>query len=448
MELAEFKSLLDRQGEAFDAFKKSHEEQIAELKRGVSDPVLLERLGKVEKSLDAAVEAKAAFDRAIEAERKEREALEARINRTGLQASNTDEAKRLLDLRDFNIAMKSVASEKGQSFAPVDQGGYDAYKAAFAQFLRKNDRLLTSEEMKALSVGSDPDGGYFVTPDITGRIATRVFETSPVRQYASVQTITTDALEGTEDINEAGAGYADEFSSGTDSTTPQLGKWRIPVFWLATEPQASQQVLDDAAVDLEAWLAAKVGDKLGRLENNQFVAGAANRIRGFVSGYPVLADSGSGVTWGNVGYLATGVSGDWVASAKGDNLIDLMGLLKNQYLTNAAWFTRRSIITDIRKFKDGQNNYYWQPSFVAGQPETILGYPVARMEDFPAKAANSFSLAFGDLRAAYQIVDRQGVRVLRDPYTAKPMVKFWTAKRTGGGLVNFEAIKLLKFGTS
>lgn len=448
MELAEFKSLLDRQGEAFDAFKKSHEEQIAELKRGVSDPVLLERLGKVEKSLDAAVEAKAAFDRAIEAERKEREALEARINRAGLQASSTDEAKRLLDLRDFNIAMKSVASEKGQSFAPVDQGGYDAYKAAFAQFLRKNDRLLTSEEMKALSVGSDPDGGYFVTPDITGRIATRVFETSPVRQYASVQTITTDALEGIEDVNEAGANYADEFSAGTDATTPQLGKWRIPAFWIATEPQASQQVLDDAAVDLEAWLAAKVGDKLGRFENNQFVAGAANRIRGFVSGYPVLADSGSGVTWGNVGYLATGVSGDWVASAKGDNLIDLMGLLKNQYLPNAAWFTRRSIITDIRKFKDGQNNYYWQPSFVAGQPETILGYPVARMEDFAAKAANSFSLAFGDLRAAYQIVDRQGVRVMRDPYTAKPMVKFWTSKRTGGGLVNFEAIKLLKFGTS
>jgi HK97 family phage major capsid protein len=192
-----------------------------------------------------------------------------------------------------------------------------------------------------------------------------------------------------------------------------------------------------------------VGDKIGRFENSEFVTGAANKIRGFVLGYPVASDPGDGsVAWGTLGYFPTGVDGDFAASAKGDNLYDLMGLLKNDYLPNAAWFTRRAVITKIRKFKDTQNNYLWQPSFVALSPETIMGYPVVRMEDFPAVTTGSLSLAFGDLKQAYQIVDRQGIRVLRDPYTSKPYIKFYTTKRTGGGVVNFEAIKLLKFAAS
>lgn len=449
MELTEFKSLLDKQGEAFDAFKKSHEEQIAELKKsGANDPVLQERLGKIEKSLDSAVEAKAAFDRAIEAEKKEREALEARINREGIKAGNLDAAKRELEIKDFNTVLKSNAADRGKQPIVLDEKGYDEYRKAEDHYLREGKDNLTAEEVKAMSVGSDPDGGYFVTPDMTGRVVKKVYETSPVRQYASVQTISTDALEGIEDVGEAGAGYAGEHGTSGNSDTPQVGKWKIPVFWIDTEPKATQQLLDDAAVNVENWLGDKVADKFARFENNQFVAGNANKIRGFISGYEVAADDGSGVAWGKIGYLATGVDGDFAASAKGDKLYDLMGLLKNEYLTEAAWFTRRSVITDIRKFKDGQNNYLWQPSFIAGQPETIMGYPVARMEDVPAKASNSLSLAFGNLRAAYQIVDRQGIRVLRDPYTAKPYVKFYTTKRVGGGVVNFEAVKLLKFGAN
>lgn len=442
-------TLLTKQGEAFDAFKKSHDEQIAELKKAAStDPVLVERLSKIEKSLDSAVEAKASLDRAIDVERKEREALEARINREGIKANSADEAKRLIELKDFNAALFDHSKSRGKSFEALDTKGYDEYRKAQDKFLREGKESLTPDEQKTLSVGNDPDGGYFVTPDITGRIATRIFETSPVRQYASVQVISTDKLEGIEDTNEAGAGYAGEHSTSGNATTPEVGKWSIPVFWIDTEPKTTQQILDDANVNIEAWLAGKVADKLGRFENAEYVTGAANKIRGFAGGYTFAADSGSGVTWGSIGYVATGVDADFAASAKGDKLYDVMGLLKNAYLTNAAWFARRSLITDIRKFKDGQNNYLWQPSFIAGQPETIMGYPVARMEDMPAKASNSYSLAFGDLGAAYQIVDRQGVRVLRDPYTSKPYVKFYTTRRTGGGVVNFEALKFLKFGTS
>jgi HK97 family phage major capsid protein len=440
-------ALLETQGKAFDAFKTTVETELKS-KLGKDDPIVTEKIAKIEKALDDAVEGKAAIDAAIKAERKEREELEARINREGIKGGNLENAKRELEIKDFNIVLKSNAKDRGRDFTALDATGYDAYKSAFDHFAREGKEALTPDEVKTLAVGSDPDGGYFVTPDVTGRIVKKVYETSPIRQYANVMTISTDALEGIEDLGEAGAGYAGERSQGSDTTTPQVGKWRIPVFWIDTEPKATQQLLDDAAVDIETWLSDKVADKFARFENSEFITGAANKIRGFVNGYTAAADSGSGVTWGTVGYLATGVDADFAASLKGDKLIDLMGLLKNQYLNGAAWFTRRSIITAIRKFKDGQNNYLWNPSFVAGQAETIMGYPVARMEDMPALASASYSLAFGNLKEAYQIVDRQGIRVLRDPFTSKPYVKFYTTKRTGGGIVNFEAIKLLKFATS
>lgn len=442
MEMTEIKTLLDKQGEAFEAFKQTHEE----LKK--NDSLTSEKLERIEKSLDSAVEAKAALEAGLKAEQKEREDLEARINRNGIKANSAEDAKRQLEVKEFNVTLGAIAADRKQQFTPLDEKGYDEYKSAFDAFLRKNDRLLTPEEVKTLSVGSDPDGGYYVTPDTSGRIVKKVYETSAVRQNASVMTISTDKLEGIEDLGEAGAGYAGEHTQGSDTTTPQVGKWAIPVFWIDTEPKATQQLLDDAAVDIESWLSAKVSDKFSRFENNEFITGASNKIRGFVNGYTTAADSGSGVTWGSVGYLATGVSADFAATVKGDKLIDLMGLVKNEYLPNSKWFTRRSVITAIRKFKDGQNNYMWQPSFVMGQPETIMGHPVVRMEDMPALAANSLSLAFGDLAQAYQIVDRQGIRVMRDPFTSKPYVKFYTTKRVGGGIVNYEAIKLMKFGTS
>jgi HK97 family phage major capsid protein len=440
----EIKTLLEQQGAAFDAFKKSHDEELAEIKKGIKDPVLMDRMGKIEKSLDAAVEGKTALEAKLKAEVKEREDLELRLSKLGRVGGDE---KKAADVADFRNLIQTVAAERKRAAPDMDEKAYDDYRQAQSKFLREGKEALNGEEVKTLSVGSDPDGGYFVTPDITGRIVNKIYETSPMRQIASVQVIGTDALEGIEDLGEAGAGYAGESAQGLDTTTPQVGKWRIPVYWLDTEPKATQQVLDDANVDIEGWLAGKVGNKLGRFENAEFVAGSTGRIRGLTS-YTFAADSGSGVTWGSVGYVATGVSADFAASVKGDKLFDVMGTLKSDYLPAAQWMTNRNIITQIRKFKDGQNNYLWQPSFVAGQPETIMGFGVVRAEDMPALAANSYSLAFGDFRTAYQIVDRQGIRVLRDMYTSKPFVKFYTTKRTGGGIVNFEAVKFLKFGTS
>lgn len=444
----EIKAAFDKIGEAFEAFKGSHEEQLKELKKkGSDDPILVERLSKIEKSLDAGVEAKAAIDAAIAAEKKEREELELKIGRLGLSGHSEESAKREVEMKSFNTLLASVAADRKRQHSPLDHAGYDAYKAANDRFLREGKENLTSDEVKTLAVGSDPEGGYFVTPDVSGRIVSKVYETSPMRQIASQQTISTDRLQGMEDTDEAGAGYAGERNLSGNADTPDVGKYDIPVFWIDTEPKATQQLLDDAAVDIEGWLSGKVSSRFARFENTEFVAGAANKIRGFTS-YTTAADSGAGVTWGSLGYVATGTSGAFPTSNPADKLYDLTGLLKDAYLANARFLTKRAVVTLIRKFKDGTGNYLWQPSFVAGVSETIMGYPLTRAEDMPAVGADSLSLAFGDFREGYQIVDRQGVRVIRDNLTSKPYVKFYTTKRVGGAVLNFEAIKFLKFGAS
>lgn len=445
MELNEIKGLIEDQGKAFEAFKDTLENEMKS-KLGKDDPLITEKLAKIEESLDKSVEAKAAIDAALAAEKKEREDLEARINRNGIHANSEEEAKSILELKEFNNVLQTLASERKKSFEELDADGYAEYKAAANNFMRRGIDDLSIEERKTLSVGSDPDGGYFVTPDMTGAIVRKVYETSPMRQYASVQSISSDKLEGIEDLDEAGAGYAGETSQSGNSDTPQTGKWSIPVYWIDTEPKTTQQLLDDSSVDIEAWLSGKVAAKFGRFENSEFVAGAQGKIKGFTS-YTTAADDGSGVDWGTLGHVVSGVNGGFATDANKpvDTLHDLMGTLKTEYMSDAAWFTSRSVVTKMRKFKDTTNQYLWQPSLIPGQPETFMGHAIARMEDMPALATGSLSLAFGDMKRAYQIVDRQGMRVLRDNLTSKPYVKFYTTKRTGGGVINFEALKLMKF---
>lgn len=442
MDINEIKGQIEKIGEAFVAFKDAND---ANLKK--RDVVIEEKLSRIETDLDAAIEAKAAIERALAAEKKEREELELRLSKLGTKGTGDDKFD--VEMKSFNEALKSSAKDRQVAYEPLDADGYRAYKSAFLNFMRKDARLLTADEVKALSVGSDPDGGYLVTPDTGGRIVTRVYETSEMRQIASSMTISSDKLEGIEDLGEAGAGYAGEASVGVGDVTPQIGKWSIPVWIIDSEPRATQSILDDASVDIEAWLSGKVADRFARFENAEFVNGAA-KIRGITS-YPTLADTGSGVAWGSIGYVPTGTSGAFgsTVATQADKLIDLMGTLKNAYLPNARWAARRSVLTAIRKFKIAASTdaYVWAPGLGVGIPETILGYPVSRMEDMPAMGADSMSMAFGDFAAAYQIVDRIGIRVLRDPFTAKPFVKFYTTKRTGGGVVNFEAVKLMKFNT-
>lgn len=442
MDMNEIKSLIEGQGKAFEEFKAANDARLKEVeKKGAADVLIEEKVGKLGDALDKMIEAKSAIEKRIEAEKKEREELELRLSRPGASKGEGEAAEK--ELKSFNAVLAAANAERNQAFQPLDGKGLDAYRGYFGTYLRKGDKALYGDEVKTMSVGVDPDGGYWVTPDVSGRIATKVFETSEIRSIASVQTIGTDALEGIEDTGEAGAGYAGEASTSGDTTTPQIGKWRIPVYWIDTEPKTTQQLLDDANVNVEQWLANKAAERFGRFENAEFCTGAT-KIRGFAGGYATAADTGS-VPWGTIGFIASGAAGDFAATTPSDKLFDLIGTVKNAYLNGARFVTRRSVITKIRKFKDGNNLYLWQPSLQVGQPEMLLGFPVTRAEDMPALAADSFSLAFGNFAAGYQIVDRAGVTVLRDNLTSKPYVKFYTRKRTGGGVVNFEAIKLMKF---
>jgi HK97 family phage major capsid protein len=288
--------------------------------------------------------------------------------------------------------------------------------------------------MKALSVDSDPDGGYLVRPEVSSEIVKKVFESSPVRELASVQTISSDALEIIEDLDEAASGWVGERQARSETDTPQIKKIVIPAHELYANPKASQKLLDDAQVNIESWLQEKVSSKFARDEATAFVTGnGVLKPMGFLS-------YAAGTGFNQVEQVNSGDAN----LVTDDGLLDLQGALKEDYQANATWLLKRSTLTAIRKLKDGDDNYVWQPGIANGVPSLILGKPYRLANDMPAVAANALSIAYGDFKMGYQIVDRVGIRVLRDPYTAKPYILFYTTKRVGGAVKNFEAIKIQK----
>jgi HK97 family phage major capsid protein len=440
----EVKSLIKEQGTAWEEFKSTHAQLEQEVKKlGSADSLTEQKLAKIDAALNAAAEKK-------EAEERRLDALEKRMNRPGFGHNSGDRVDPEAEAKSFNVLLKSHAAAMNRptaSEASVEEVA--AYKAAFMTVLRKDQRAISAEEFKALSVGADPDGGFLVPADITGRIVTRMFETSPMRAICAVQTISTDALEGIQDTDEAAdSGWVSETGTRSESATPTIGKWRVPVWEIYAEPRATQQLIDDAAVDVEAWLARKVADRLTRRQNTAFVVGdGIGKPRG-IADYPTAATADDTRPWGTFEHRATANNGLFPSSNPADILFDLVGAFKDSYLANARWLTRREVITAVRKFKEATTNgYLWQPGLQQGQPQQLLGFPVTIAQDMPALATGSLSMAFGDFAEAYQIVDRVGFRTLRDPYTAKPYVKFYTTARTGGGAVQFEAVKFIKFGS-
>jgi HK97 family phage major capsid protein len=411
----------------FEEFKKANDERLAQIeKKGSADVVTEAKLQKIEADLE---KAQKIADEAVLASKRQSRIV-------------TDERGEVVDLdRKAQEWASMNARRRGAVAGSFGAADMDGYKAAFDTFLRKGEEVMGPDERKALSVGTDPDGGYVVNPDLSGRIVMKVFETSPMRAYASIQVISSDALEGLFDLNEASSGWVGETDSRPETNTPQLGKWRIPAHELYAKPKATQKLLDDASINMEAWLASKVSEKFARDEANAFVVGnGVNKPRGFLT-------YSSGTTLpGTIERFDTGVNGAFAAAPNGgDVLINALYGLKQQYRANATWFMNRATLKLTRKLKDSDGAYLWSPGIAAGQPASLLGYPVASFEDMPDPATDSLSIAVGDMREAYQIVDRLGIRTLRDPYSAKPYVEFYTTKRVGGDVVNFEALKLIEF---
>ena len=429
IDLNEVKKAVETVNKGFEEFKKADAERDAEIKRlGAAQPETEAKLAKIEADLDKFQ--KSADDAFLAIKRSQRVAAD-----TGGDDIEAKAAK-------WGALLGKI---QNTGAVKLDADGLDAYKRAFDQYLRKDDRGMVGDEFKALSVGSDPDGGYVVHPDMSGRIVTKVFETSPMRAFASVQTISTDALEGIFDLDEAEAIWVAETQARNETGTPQLKVWRIPAHEMAAQPAATQKLLDDAEINMESWLAGKVSDKFARKENAAFVGGTGvDQPRGFLT-----YDAGTTLP-GTIEDFRTGVNGAFAAAPNGgDVLLDALYGLKAPYRANATWFMNRATTKLARKLKDNDGAYLWAPGIVAGQPATLLGYPAASFEDMPdATTTGAKAIAVGDMRAAYQIVDRAGIRVLRDPYTSKPYIKFYTTKRVGGDVVNFEAIKTISFQTA
>lgn len=417
-------------GHAFEAFKEANDQRLREIeRRGAADPLTdmkVNRLnGEISRALDAADAAKRRVDQ-----------IETAISRSPAHGSGDE----------WKEAEMFMLERKGRIEHDLGIDGYRQYKSALRSYLRKNNAGGGVDEIKALSAGSDPDGGYTVTPDLSGRIAQLVRDTSPMRQVASVITIGTDALEGIHDLNEATSGWVGETESRPETAAPKIGEYRIPVHEQYAEPRATQKLLDDSLFNVEEWLAAKIAERLARMENESFVTGnGVKKPRGFLT-YAAGTPSASGFSV--IEQVLSGGSGDFADENPGDALISLVYALKSAYREKAVFMMKRSTLAEVRKLKDGNDNYIWQPDFQMKQGGTLLGFNVVEAEDMPDITAGSLSIAFGDFSAGYQIVDRQGIRILRDSFTAKPYVKFYTTKRVGGDVVNFEAIKLMKFAAS
>lgn len=424
----DFKEVVTELKSQFSEYTKANDERLEQIKKyGSAQAELEERV----KNLDSA----------LNESQDKLKAVETAVARKSTSAPDGKES----DLQEKAANFERMCA-KARGVAPSGEYSPDdlkAYRKSFVEFMRKGD-LMSMDAQKALSVGSDPDGGYTVEPDTSGRIVDKIFETSPMRQVASVQTIGTDSLEGLYDLDEANAGWVGETEGRPETGTPQLAKWRIPVHELYANPSATQKVLDDSMINLEAWLSGKVSEKFARIENAAFVNGdGVGKPRGFLT-YP----DGTTIP-GAIEQFATGVSGGFDTTGDGGDVLirTIYEGLKQGYRSGARWFMPREVVSAVRQIKDSDGQYLWQPGIAAGNPATLMGFPILEFEDMPSLGAGSLSMAFGNMAEAYQIVDRQGIRVLRDPYTNKPYVQFYTVKRTGGDVLNFEALKLVRFGS-
>ncbi len=316
-------------------------------------------------------------------------------------------------------------------------------KDAFMNYVCKGIEAPLNFEQKSLTSVNDASGGYLIPHPMVEMIHGTVGRISPMRSLARMTTISTDTLELLLDKGETDVGWVAETADRPETSTPELSKLRISVHQIYAKPRASQKLLDDASFDVEHWLADKIAQKMCRSENHAFINGDGNgKPKGFLT-YPTVA-LGKG-EWGKFESISTGEDGALVDS---DVLLETCHSLRPEYLAGAVWMMSRSAMAAVRRLRDqSSGDYLWQPGLLAGAPDTLLGYPVVIAEDMPTLVAGvpSQSMAFGNFYQGYQIVDRSGMHILRDPYSAKPYVEFYATKRVGGDVINFDAIKIVRF---
>jgi HK97 family phage major capsid protein len=386
---------------AFEAFKETNDERLD--KKG-GDVVLDEKLARIDAAIDA-------------------------------QARRLDE-----------ITLKGARPAIGADKAARSASALE-HKAAFEAYVRAGETgTLRALEQKALSVGSNADGGYLVPPEVESMIGQRLTAISPIRSIAGVRTISGNVYKKPFMTTGPAVGWVGETDARTQTTSPTLDELSFPAMELYAQPAATATLLEDSVVNIDQWIAQEVEQVFAAQEGTAFVTGdGSNKPKGFLS-YTTV-DNGSW-TWGNIGTVASGAAGAFPASDPSDVLVDLIYAVNAGYRQNGAFVMNRKTQSLIRKFKDSTGGYLWQPPAVAGGRASLMTFPVIEAEDMPDIAADSLSIAFGDFARGYLVVDRAGVSVLRDPFSAKPYVLFYTTKRVGGGVQDFDAIKVMKFAAS
>jgi HK97 family phage major capsid protein len=380
----------------FEAFKAENDDRLDQLaRRGAADPLTTEKLARIERMLD-------------------------------------------------DLSVKAMRPPLGGLDGRRLTGAALQHKDAFEGYVRKGEAgRLRELEAKALSVGSDPDGGYLVPDETEAAVNRALKDVSPIRAIASVRQVSGSVYKKPFSVSGPGAGWVGETAARPQTTTPTLAELTFPTMELYAMPAATASLLDDAAVNIDEWLAEEVRIAFAEQEGTAFVTGdGVNKPKGFLA-YPTVANASW--SWGNIGFVKSGAAGAFAASDPADRLIDLIYALGSSYRANAHFVMNRQTQAAIRKLKDADGSYLWQPAGKPGEAPTLMGFPVAESADLPDIAADSLSVAFGDFRRGYLIVDRVGIRVLRDPFSSKPYVLFYTTKRVGGGVQDFNAIKLMKF---
>ncbi len=368
------------------------------------------------------------------------EQIEQRMSSDVVTTDKLDRINRALD----DLTLKAARPRRG---GEVKSHSVDEHKSAFDSYVRSGEFSgLKALESKALSVGSGPDGGYLAPPQTEAEVLRRLSYLSPIRGIASVRQVSVNTYKKAFSTSGTQAGWVAEAGSRPQTTSPTLAEMSFPAMELYAMPAATQTLLDDAIVDIDQWLADEIETAFAEQESAALVNGTGTaQPKGFLN-YTKVANASW--TWGNMGYIATGAAGAFAASNPSDTLLDLIYAVKGPFRQNGTFVMNRKVQASIRKFKATTGEYLWSPPAAVGQPATLMGFPIVEVEEMPDIGADAFAIAFGDFRRGYLVVDRLGVRVLRDPYSAKPYVLFYTTKRVGGGVQDFDAIKLMKFAVS
>ena len=369
----------------------------------------------------------------------------------------------LSEFKGFQDEMTSKLQQQEERLTMLDRKSFTAgrpalstavdldvpHKKAFSAYLRSGDddglRGLVLEG-KALNTQVNADGGFLVDPETSDRIRGVLKATSSLRSISNVVNVEATSFDVLVDHTDLGSGWATETAALAETGTPQIDRISIPLHELAAMPKASQRLLDDSAFDVEGWLAERIADRFARAEAQAFVAGdGVDKPKGFLTHTTV--DNGVWA-WGSLGYVPTGAAGDFAATNASDSIIDLVYALNAEYRANATFVMNSKTAGAVRKMKDADGRFLWSDGLAAGEPARLMGYQVLIAEDMPDIGANAYAIAFGDFRSGYTVAERPDMRVLRDPFSAKPHVLFYASKRVGGDVSDFAAIKLLKFAIS